>query len=95
MGEKFRFRHTPKHIRPYVPEGKEESAEKFYRENPGADCLELLERQPSWMAVLAGSRGGHARTRGGLDDMAPNPHVGMLSFGSTTTPSSAIWNITV
>ena len=52
MGEKFRFRHTPKHIRPYVPEGKEESAEKFYRENPGADCLELLEQQPSWVAVL-------------------------------------------
>ncbi len=52
MGEKFRFRHTPEHIRPYIPEGKEEYAENFYRENPGAQDLELLDRQPSWMTAL-------------------------------------------
>lgn len=52
MAEKFRFRHTPEHVRPYVPEGKEESAESFYRENPGAEPLELLQRKPSWMALL-------------------------------------------
>jgi hypothetical protein len=57
MGPKFRFRHTPEHTRPYIPEGKEESAENFYRENPGAKCLELLERTPSWMADLPEAEG--------------------------------------
>ena len=52
MDRKFRFRHTPEYVRPYVPEGKEESAEGFYCENPGGKHLELLQRKPSWMPVL-------------------------------------------
>ena len=52
MREKFRFRYTPEHIRPYVAQGKEESAENFYRENPGAKYMELLKQKPSWIPVL-------------------------------------------
>ena len=52
MADKFKFRHVPEDVRPYVPEGKEKSAEKFYRDNPGAERLKLLEQEPGWVGVL-------------------------------------------
>ena len=45
MREKFKFRYTPERIRPYVAQGKEESAENFYRENPWRQVPRVAEAE--------------------------------------------------